>query len=847
MSEDRSAGGPAGRSPIGLAIAVLVPICLLCASADALPTHLRLWASFLLIAVLPGAGLAFCGGCRGLNQWEKAAAAFVGSLVVLVAVGLVCNAADWGLGAFVWIVPTAGVVISLAGWRYGPRRGETAGEEYATRRFHILAAAVVLVSLLGGLGLSGEMGAATDAYDHLATVREIRDNGELFPLSAFYKYPEAPLPDPRKGLFHAGLAAMCHYCGEDPETVWIWLPKALLPLTLLIVFCLGRTLTGTSPGGVLCAVLWVLCFGGPGSRLLVQLGYAHNVSEIASWVLILLLLKHVSGGRARLVAFSAVGLAATCFVHISAIVLALAAWGCFLLAVLLTAPARKAYAGRLAGAGVIWLILGVPAATVKLLMSYAPANPIQLQSQNLLYLTDSLYTVNPMWVYSWLGTPGALAVIFGVWLAVRRGKTPGTLYMAGAALVPVLIVLNPLLVPLGYSVIGYIVERLTWVVPYPYILAFGLLEFDRRIRARGHFLLRAGAAVLALLVTHAVLTAAHSRYNKLRSNAVSYADWRPAIEFLRENVADESVVASDMLTSYSVPAFTKHHIVSTLHQHGSPNDPKGVDRIVALVQIMDPDVAPQILKRRLMEYEVDYVLVNSSFDRRRRLYFTEIDPASFARHDSSLSRRGYIFSEVFRAGGLSLFAVDREALDSWSPGPGAPAPYFLADGAKPAGRRINEVFDGQVKLLSVTLQEDPVQKDEGMEITCYWQGAVERLTFDLPWVVQVRLQREYPKGRFYSESYSKVYRKILGALTGENYRWRASHLPAGGAVPPSVWGNSVVVDRAVVPLPGWLKPGAYDVTVSIGQEPVYPIFRLGDYLRDDDRYSGVVVGSVEVE
>jgi len=111
----------------------------------------------------------------------------------------------------------------------------------------------------------------------------------------------------------------------------------------------------------------------------------------------------------------------------------------------------------------------------------------------------------------------------------------------------------------------------------------------------------------------------------------------------------------------------------------------------------------------------------------------------------------------------------------------------------------------------------------------------------------VRLQREYPKGRFYSDSYSKVYRRILSLLTGENYRWRSSHLPAEGALPPSMWGNSVVVDRTVVPIPPRLEPGTYDVTVSIGQEPVYPVFRLSDYLRDDDRYSGIVVGSVEVE
>jgi hypothetical protein len=39
-------------------------------------------------------------------------------------------------------------------------------------------------------------------------------------------------------------------------------------------------------------------------------GYAHNVSEVASWVLIMLLVKYAVGGRRELVLASAVGLVA---------------------------------------------------------------------------------------------------------------------------------------------------------------------------------------------------------------------------------------------------------------------------------------------------------------------------------------------------------------------------------------------------------------------------------------------------------------------------------------------------------------------------------------------------------
>jgi len=864
MLEEEKGSWAATRPEHYLLIAVLVACCVLAARAP-LPGPLKVWASFLVVFVLPGAAAAFSSLLAGFDVWDRLAASFLASLVAVTGLSLLSLAFGWGLSGVVWGTPCAAAALGLgaaarrARRGRGPREGGGAREKTATagrtaggaRRLLpglvLLAAAILLAS-----ALDGEMGPGTDAFDHLATVREIRDSGELLPLTTSYKYPEAPLPDPRKGFFHVGLAAMCVYSGSDPVVVWRELPVVLLPLALIVVFCLGRTLLGSAAGGLLAAALWLACFGGGGSRLPVQLGYAHNASEIGTWVLVALLVKYAAGGRDRLALFSTAGLGALCFVHISSIVLALSAWGFFLAAALvLGGPERRRVSLRLVRAGLLWLLVGVPAATVKMLMSYAPANPIQLQKQNLLYFTDSLYVVNPMWVFAWLGLPGALALVLAARSVLRREcRGPGALYVAGAALGPVLIVLNPLAVPALYSVVGYLVERLTWVVPYPYVLAGFLLQVPAAVRSsgRGQAGLRSALCViLAVAVAGAVARTAQSRLPGKRERGISYESWQPALAYLREEVREPSVVASDMLTSYSIPAFTKHHVVSTLHQHGSPNDPRGLDRLLALQDIMNPYPDPPTLRRRLLEWEVDYILVNTTFGRRYRLYFTELDPASLARLDAYLASRGSLFPLVFEAQGLRLYAVDREAVRCWDPPDRPRPPFLLGPDEEPPGETVGAVFCDQVELVSVELDRNRVERGRKLEITCYWRKAAEGISYEMPWTVQVRIQRDFPKGRLYSPAYGKVYRKAIELLRGERYRWRQSHLPAAGAIPPPRWGSWIVKDEVAFRVPPWMKPGVYEVTVSIGPESVYPNFALKDFLSDDDRYSGVTVGEVVVE
>jgi hypothetical protein len=526
----------------------------------------------------------------------------------------------------------------------------------------------------------------------------------------------------------------------------------------------------------------------------------------------------------------------------------MASWGCFLAAALaLGGSKRRELAIWLGRAGLLWLVFGVLAAAAKVLMSYAPANPIQLQSQNLLYWGSSLYTVNPLWVFRWLGVPGALAVVLAIGFVFKARENPGKLYMVGACLVPVAIVLNPLAVPPLYSVIGYLVERLVWVVPYPHILAFVAVASYHRVLLPGGLFKRLGAAALLIAVSISVGITATSRPATPREESDRLVPWKTALDYLQANVDTSAVVASDMLTSYSVPAFTRHHAVSTLHQHGSPNDPRGTDRMVALAEIMNPDSPGEVLKNRMLDQEVDFVVVNRSLDGRLLLHYAEVDPVSLGRVEDRLRGMPGVFREVYEDGSASVYAVDREALAGWTPKDRGLPPYILPAGASPPGVPVNQVFDEKVRLLSVEFPHRPVKAGESIEMVCYWQSAVEKLEFDVPWVVQIRIQRDYPKGSFYSPAYSKVYRKVLEVLSGESYRRRAAHLPARGVFPPSLWGDFIVKDVAEVPIPRWTAAGTYELSVSIGRQAIYPNLQMRDFLKDDDQFSGVTVGVLQVE
>jgi hypothetical protein len=848
-----------GRVPPGLIVAASVPLCVLVATSSWFGPSIGMWAGFAVLFFLPGVPLVLLALGRALDPFEKAAASFVGSLVVLTAAALLSHVFGWSLNGVLCFIPLAAGIMGLVHWGLTKKSASRAGEasdvggacepsdSFYTKTVSATTWVLLAVAVLWSAGVPGEMGWTTDAFDHIATVREISDTGDLFPLSAWYSEPEAPLPDPRKGVFHVGLAALCRLSGRDPAEVWLWLPGALLPLALLVVFCLGRILTGSWAGGWLAALFWLMCFGGPNSRLPAQMGYAHNISEAASWFLIVLMLKYVSDHKRELVLASAVGLVACCFVHISSFVLLMASWGCFLAAALvLGGDARRGLCGRLGRVGLVWLGFGVLAAAAKVLMSYAPANPIQVQTQNLLYWGSWLHTVNPLWVFGWLGLPGVLAIVIAVGLAVRGRRNPGTLYMAGASIVPVAVVLNPLVVPLLYGVIGYLVERFTWIIPYPHVLAFTAVASYRRLILPGSALPRLGAGFLLGCVLLSVGATAANRPDVRVAEADRTVPWMHALDYLQSEADAPAVVASDLLTSYSVPAFTRHHVVSTLHQHGSPNDPRGSDRIVALMEIMNPDLPGALLKRKLKEQEVDFFLINRSFDTKLMLHYAEVDTVSLTRLKERLEGLPGVFGEVYDKGGVSIFAVDGAGLRKWTPRDTGPPPYVLRPDATLPGLPVGAVFDGKVELLSVELPRRPVEPGRSFRITCYWRSRTERLEFDIPWVVQIRMQKDYPKGRLYSPAYGKIYRKLVELIRGERYRWRDAHLPARGLFPPSLWEDFIVKDTADVYVPRWMDSGTYELSVFIGRRAIYPNLTVRDFLRDDDQYSGVTVGSLEI-
>jgi hypothetical protein len=84
-------------------------------------------------------------------------------------------------------------------------------------------------------------------------------------------------------------------------------------------------------------------------------------------------------------------------------------------------------------------------------------------------------------------------------------------------------------------------------------------------------------------------------------------------------------------------------------------------------------------------------------------------------------------------------------------------------------------------------------------------------------------------------------------VRGERYRFRADHLPVGGAYGVDRWSpHEVVLDAFRIVVPRDVATGDYTVKLAISRQPHYPNLRLRDLVSDDDLLDGLEVGRLQV-
>ena len=916
----------------------------LAAGSVGLADSLRLIAAFLLLLILPGRLLDVlvfaprpdrsgppaaeaAGGARS-DGLETIVRAFVLSLAMGSALGL----AVWFLGggaldaipapgaprphvlgrlsAIAWadaaLLLAGGLILLVRAWRIrtpGTSADSEARRAPAAPSLHGVAVpglpgrvswsgltlgALLVLGAAAGLRSGGQLGFNTDSPDHVSCVREMIERDRVLPRTTFHVDGDGAAVDSRKGFYHALLASVAQTAGVDPLDAWRFLPVLLVPLALLAFHAFARSLLGAGFAAVF-AVFLMLVNEGEGGGLLMRLGYGSQMGMVLAWAVLALVLQSILGGDARLdrrrLGLIAAASFAAVATHLFAFVQVLFSLGVFLLALLIARGRRHTLFAR-AAVGSAAVLAGCLAPLAwRLIFTFAPLNPIHTHHQGILYLSDRLFVALPeLWwrFLGWLGFAG-IALSPALWKPARTDAA--ALYCAAAAAAPLLVVANPLLMPLIEPALGYLVDRLMLVVPYAVVLAW----LGRRVLqpspapARRPALASAGALAFALLlaVTLGPQVATFARSHAPRAVAAreerSIAAWRDLFAALEKTTEPDATILSDPATDYAIPAATSRFAACVLHQHGNPADSLGPARLAACRDVLSPFIASSAKARLCRRFGVDYVLLAQTFARDRDLYTTVAGPEISRRQRAALERDSLLFARVWDGGSRgALYRVRVEnlaAVEQQSRPAGAGSPLGgeeqsrpVAEGgppgaaeqspriapgdllaALPAGARsIGAPGRAGMSLAGAEIASARVARGDSLDVLCYWRR--EGPLPELPVIVQVLLQTPFPRGPLAAIGFDNLDRLWQQRRRGELYSARQAHMVVDGQFGLEHWpAGSLVADRVRVPVPENAAPGAYTLKIAWAEEPFIPNPSLRGILCDEDRFGGIPVGVVDVD
>ncbi len=690
----------------------------------------------------------------------------------------------------------------------------------------------------------------TDSLDHVGTIREIVETDKIFPTNSFYAGEEGLGADPRKGLFHTAVAILSISAGLEPYKVWIWLPSLLFPILLLSFFVFCRELFGRNKTALVASILFVLCIEAINRYVLRAAGFPAQVAWQVYLVALLMLFRYLRAGDWRYLAGAVVLGSATGTVHIYYFFQFGLALIVFLLFALLFRRHDRRLITTLLTTGILSAAISIPFLVVKYQLSYSVDNPFDEQLRWVLFLTDKWYVVNPVEPWNLVGPMAIFALVLTPYLWKRAKQNAGILFLFATMVVTPLIIYNPLLVPpLGDLLTAGLVRRIVFLAPYVAVLGyFVTLMLDDLKTGAGRLARVRAALFLALLVVMLLPYAGRfaqtfSRDQMDFERKHSAFMWYTALEYLEDETDSPGVVLSDPWTSYSVPAFTKHHIVAVPIGHASPKDARNVYRVRDAMDVLNPYVDIETTRASLDRYHVDYVVLNNTFTQPIVAFGWALDPRTYNNRRDKFELNPGLFQPVYNFGGVEIYKYDSSGR---SRGGGAPKLPFVSAEAPDLANPVNAVFEDQFVLLGAEVDRPSAVRGAIVRINCYWQKTGDE-TSPAYYRVFTRFDTDYEKNALYRPGWSKVYRYGLQKLRGLRYRFRSDHNPVSSAYPPYRWRpGEVIEDTYLVRIPMDVAPGNYDIKIRMRAMPFSPNYYLGDFLRDDDVYSGVKAASIEI-
>jgi len=761
-----------------------------------------------------------------------------------------------GIRVLAWavVLVCASALLLAAGWtvrRGAARRGEArpAAEPAYYRRILLILAALSFVLMLRD---GGSLGVMHDSLDFVSFVNESLQTGDLAPTSPIYRATPGIPPDPRRGSFHTEVAAVCALTGTTPTNGWKWLPRLLVPIAILGLGAMLRVWIGTRAASLATVVFVATTFFTP-DHFIQNIGYASRFGWVCGWGALLAFGKAVAterrltDRRARifLFAIAAASPALLTSVHLLTGFQVLLSLGCAGLAVLCdrasTRGDRKATLA-LSGAAVVCLL---PAFGLRLLgtpKGAVAANPLFDHLYGVLMLAPGWPVFPPTDILARAGMTGVAATLLGMFLlpSIRRNRAAG--FLAISTAVPVLILFFPpitrvLLAAHAQSVLF----RVVLAIPFAATISWLLLWAIDSLRARPARSRVRAVAVLAFIALAMAGQAAMTRSSWLMGakSSASYRESEPllaAYTFLDERFPSVQTILSDPITSYSIPAYTRHDAVAPLDQHSSPSDPTVGDRMKDVQEVLNGRIGLRRSFEVLRRYHVDLVLVNQSFKRYMDGYYVFLSALSYPEQSAKFEGAPQCFEQVYDAEGIRIYRVHDPGPHADLPGD-LPNPDRIPDpGTEPLAAC------GPVALVRAEVGSEDgawMGRANGAEPAVFPQDHPLPISFvwrctgpssALPVQCEVKLQLHDAGSGGFAPMIDRFIGSVFFPLINREFiRFGRAFGPLQTFYPAFLWEpGETYKDVCWVSVPLRARSGTYDAYIRLHARPYLPVVALSD-------------------
>jgi hypothetical protein len=785
--------------------------------------------------------------------------AFVFGTAILFVFLLICALLRLDLFYVGIVVPVVSVVLSIIPRAHGETGIESLTAAVSGRDQVILLSLIIFVIVL--IFAHGDpMLYTSDSAGQISYIRAVSMSHEAFPEQNLYKDGGSLTRDIRKGLMHSAWGTINLLTGrKDVYSIWSLISAICSVFTVLAFFCAGWFIFRSPAIGLLTAFIFVFIHaGGLTSYRLITTAYSFPIGRIFSIAFLFSILCFLERNKKEYLILMAAAAFAGTGTHIG--ILFVSAFIIFYTVggkLIESSPPERKILIRTTLPLVVALTVGVniPYLLMRYLRDYAPNNEIHTHLQGIFRITENLYTLNPVIFFLQSGILAAVSLIsiFVLWKYSRYDESLRLLLWGNITLW--LLLFNPVLFPLLMKLIAYLVMRLKTAVPASLLAAVLIKILWDRLRSRETKLSSMAAsfgwiAVLGCFGYQLVVTPRNFAYSGksapvLRNSCLNITDLYDSINSL---VPDGSVIVSDPITSYCIPAFTDQYVVCTNSQHSIPNDSTALERIGDCRNIFSSLSSMDDIAGVINKYGIEYIAVNGRVPLSIVTMYWKLNREVASETINRFNRYPQYFDNLYEDGSVALYRVAE----------GVGRGEVPAEGGDPLAEYIGE------KVSFVDLSGLAHSGTDGIYIKSVRPDmhSVERggrLTLDIEWVsdreldyrsymAHIRFDTDFEKGRLFHEYYGKIYRKILEKARGHRFRFRAGHLPFSGIFTPDQWPTMrIIKDKVVITVPEDIAPGEYIISLKLLKNTHYPNYSLKDLLMDEDSFDGPDMAKVIIK